>query len=187
MPIEYNALDKKWLRPSLVIFCQKEPIEDTNNPGKWELRGSTFDGDYLYLTDDGRDAISVNPERIEYKQRMLNGRMRSYYVTDKVTLTTSWRDLPSRSQDNTNKYISEYQRRNTSIKYGAGQDIKKWYETYTGDFWMLLVYDGGLNTQTDMSKQVEKYNVFFEDFGVTVTKRGQTHDLWDVDITLVEA
>lgn len=175
-------LDKKWLRPSLIIFSQNQPVVGTGgNAGKYDLGTN-----YLYLTDDGRDALSVDPQRIEYKQRMLNGRMRSYYVADKRNFTTSWRNLPSRSQDSNRKYISEYEKRTTSIKYAAGQEIKDWYETYTGDFWMMLVYDGGENTQTDLTKQVEIYNVFFEDFSFTVVKRGQFHDLWDVDITLVE-
>lgn len=180
------SLDKKWLRPSLIILCENEPIAGTGgDAGKWDL-GSN----YLYLTDDGREPVSVDPQRIEYKQRMLNGRMRSYYVADKRTFSTSWRDLPSRSEDASQKYISEYQRRTSTIKYAAGQELKKWYETYTGSFWMLLIYDGpeydaSTNNKT-ADQQVEKYNVFFEDFSFNIVKRGQFHDLWDVDITLVE-
>lgn len=175
-------LDKKWLRPSLIIFCENEPIEGTGaNAGKWDLGAN-----YLYLTDDGRDPLNVDIQRIEYSQRMLNGRMRSYHVADKRTFSTSWTDLPSRSQDSQRKYISEYDKRTTSIKYGAGQEIKDWYETYSTSFWMLLVYDGGENTELDLTKQVEKYNVFFEDFGFVISKRGQHNDLWDVDISLVE-
>ena len=178
-----TILDKKWLRPSLIIFCENEPISGTGgDAGKWDLGTN-----YLYLTDDGRDPVSVDPQRIEYKQRMLNGRLRSYYVTDKVNISTSWNNLPSRSQDTSRKYISEYDKRTTSIKYAAGQELKDWYETYTGDFWVLLVYDGGSNTQMDLAKQVEKYNVFFETFNYTVVKRGQHNDLWDVNISLVEA
>lgn len=183
----YEDLDKKWLRPSLIIFCQNKPVLATTgeNAGKWDLGTN-----YLYLTDDGRDPVSVDSERIEYKQRMLNGRMRSYYVTDKRSFSTSWKDLPSRSEDSSRKYISEYDKRTTSIPYGAGQEIKKWYETYTGDFWVLLVYDGpeynaNTNNKTAL-QQVETYNVFFESFNFTITKRGQFNDLWDVDISLVE-
>lgn len=181
---EFAILDKRWLRPSLMIFCAQEPTQGSgSNAGKWDL-GT----DYLYLTDDGRDPVSIDPQRIEYKQRMLNGRMRSYYVTDKISISTSWKDLPSRSQDSKDKYISEYQRRTgVTTKYAAGQEMKNWYENHTGDFWLLLVYDGGENTQIDLTKQVEKYHVFFENFNFTVVKRGQLHDLWDVNISLVEA
>lgn len=168
-------LQKKYLRPSMIIFSETEPIPGTGgNAGKWDL-GTT----YLYLTDDGRDAVSVSPNRIEYKQRMLNGRMRSYYVTDKNTFSTSWNDLPSRA------IVAPSGANITSDSFGAGQDIKDWYETHTGDFWMLLVYDGGDNT-TSASSQVEVYNVMFDDFNFDIVKRGQYNDLWNVSISLVE-
>lgn len=144
------------------------------NMTKWELGTN-----YLYLTDDGREAVSVSPNRIEYKQRMLNGRMRSYYVTDKNTFGTSWNDLPSRA------LVSPGGTNITSDSFGAGQDIKDWYETYTGDFWMILVYDGGDNTASAAS-QVEVYNVMFDDFSYDIVKRGQYNDLWNVSISLVE-
>lgn len=182
----YESLDKKWQRPSLIILCHDKPVEGSGQDvGKWNLGN-----DYIYLTDDGRDALAIDPQRIEYKQRMLNGRMRSYYVADKRTFSTSWRDLPSRSKDATGKYISEHQRRNSSIKYAAGQEMKDWYERHSGSFWMLVIYDGKLFNSSTNNKtalqQVELYNVFFEDFSITVVKRGQDHDLWNVDMSLVE-
>ena len=256
----YSALDKKWLRPAMIIFSENEPLQltasvtsitktDTNtkiqyttssahgfsvgdyvtiagatignfafstpqlitnvtttsphtfkiastntgtsgaatatNHTRWELGTN-----YLYLTDDGRDAVSVSPNRIEYKQRMINGRMRSYYVTDKNTFSTAWSNLPSRNVDTSRKYLSEYERGGTTVTtpYAAGQQIKDWYETYTGDFWMLLVYDAGDGgTSDNAQRQLEKYNVFFDSFKYDIVKRGQYNDLWDVDITLVEA
>jgi hypothetical protein len=177
-------LDKKYLRPSMIILCENEPIAGTGgDAGKWDLTGGVG-GEYLYLTDDNRDAVSVSPNRIEYKQRMLNGRMRSYYVTDKNTFSTSWDNMPSRA----NRYPTVVDGVNdqiTSDGFGAGQDIKSWYETYTGDFWMLLVYDG-VNDTSSPSNQVEKYNVMFEDFTYDILKRGQFNDLWSVSISLVE-
>lgn len=180
------ALDKKWLRPSLIILCENEPIAGTGgDAGKWDLGTN-----HIYLTDDGRSPVSISPQRIEYKQRMINGRMRSYYVADKNTFSTSWSNLPSRNKDSARKYISEYERGGTTVTtpYAAGQQIKDWYETYTGDFWMLMVYDAGDGTTDDNAKtQVEKYNVFFDSFKFDIVKRGEHNDLWDVDITLVEA
>lgn len=154
------------------------------NKTRWNLGDN-----YLYLTDDNRESVQVTPERIEYKQRMINGRMRSYHVTDKNSFSTSWGNIPSRGQDDSRKYISEYERGGSTIttKYAAGQDIKAWYETYTGDFWMILVYDGGDGTTLDnASSQLEVYNVFFNDFSYDIVKRGQHNDLWDVSIALVE-
>lgn len=183
----YNTLDKKWIKPALIILCEDEPLLGTGgNAGKWDLGTN-----YIYLTDDNRGPVAVTPQRIETKQRMLNGRMRSHFVTDKKSFSTSWDNLPSRSAEGSGeddrKYISEYEKRTSgfSIKYAAGQDIKDWYETYTGDFWMMLVYDA--NFVALNSNQVEVYNVFFEGFDYSIEKRGQYNDLWSVSINLVEA
>lgn len=157
------------------------PIAGTGgNAGKWELGTN-----YLYLTDDGRSPVSVQPQRIENKQRMVNGRMRSYYIADKKSFSTSWGELPSR---NTRPTLSDgLSNQITSDGFGAGQDIKDWYENHTGDFWMMLVYDadatvGGANH----TNQVELYNVFFDSFDFEIVKRGQYNDLWSVSISLVE-
>lgn len=175
------ALSKKYLRPSMMIFSETMPVAGTGgDAGKWDL-GTT----YLYLTDDGRDAVSIQPQRIENKQRMINGRMRSYYIADKRTFSTSWENMPSRK---TRPTVSDGRTNTiTSDNFGAGQDIKDWFETHSGDFWMMLVYDAdatvGGATHTN---QVELYNVFFESFNYDIIKRGQYNDLWSVSISLVE-
>ena len=79
----YSNLSKKYLRPAMIILSETEPVAGTDaNAGKWNL-GAT----YLYLTDDGRDAVSVQPQRIENKQRMINGRMRAYFVADRKSFS----------------------------------------------------------------------------------------------------
>lgn len=148
--------------------------------GKWELGAS-----YLYLTDDGRSPVSVQPQRIENKQRMVNGRMRSYYIADKKSFSTSWGELPSRK---TRPTLSDgLSNQITSDGFGAGQDIKDWHENHTGDFWMMLVYDADATVGgASHTNQVELYNVFFDSFDFEIVKRGQYNDLWSVSISLVE-
>jgi hypothetical protein len=169
------TLDKKWLRPSLLIFTAVEPtlITSGGDAGKWNFNGATP----LYLTDDGRDALQVSPQRLEFKRRMIDGTMRSNYVADKNQFTTSWSNLPSRKLNGSESI--------TSDGFGAGQDIKDWYEDTPGDFWMLAVYDG--TTGGSVTGSAEKYHVFFDSFNYSVSKRGQYNDLWNVSITLVEA
>ena len=181
--MSYNNLSKKYLRPSMIILSDDMPIAGTGgNAGKWEL-GTTF----LYLTDDGRGEVGVSPQRIENKQRMLNGRMRSYYVADKNTFSTSWENMPSRKTA-TPRVGDNLPTQITSDGFGAGQDIKSWYETHTGDFWMMLVYDASATGGTASgTNQVELYNVFFDSFNYSIVKRGQYNDLWSVSISLVEA
>jgi hypothetical protein len=53
--------------------------------------------EFLILSDDNRTPLQFNSLRIEKKERMINGRMRSYHVADKLELSTSWTMLPSRS------------------------------------------------------------------------------------------
>ena len=166
-------LNKKWTRPSLIVFSTTEPFEGSgNNANKWDFKGGTT----LYLTDDNRSPLQINPERIEYKRRMIDGTMRSYHVADKNSFSTSWSDIPSRKGSSTKFH--------TSDAFGAGLDIKNWHEANTGDFWMLLVYD--TNESDQIAVSAEKYNVFFQSFDFSVSKRGQDYDLWNVNISLVE-
>lgn len=173
----YTDLNKKYLRPSMIIFCSEEPLQ---NGTQWDLTGASGEGTFLYLTDDGRDPVSVSVERIENRQRMANGRMRTYHVADKLSFSTGWTNLPSRKirKDSVDDYL-------TSDNFGAGQDIKDWYESYTGDFWVLMVFDGADSDSPQTSAQA--YNVFFQSFDFNVVKRGQFNDLWEVNISLVEA
>lgn len=52
---------------------------------------------FIVLSDHSRDPISFKNTRIENRERMVNGRMRSYYIADKLEVSTSWKSLPSRS------------------------------------------------------------------------------------------
>ena len=168
----FGNLEKTWRRPSLIILAENQPEEGTgSNAGKCQ-----FTGDVLYLTDDNRSALSVNPIRIENKRRMIDGTMRSVWVNDKKEFSTSWSNIPSRKLNGSDSI--------TSDSFGAGLDIKNWYDTYTGDFWVMFVYD--TNDADDVDTSVELYNVFISSFDYDVVKRGQYNDLWDVSLSLVE-
>lgn len=144
------------------------------NKSKWDLGTN-----YLYVSDNNRAELAVSFERIEYKQRMINGTMRSYHVADKKNFSTSWEKMPSRKTQ-----VTEY---SASSNFAGGQEMLKWYEDHTGDFWMLLVYDVDSTVATgDIKKNVEKVNVFFENFSYNVVERGFDLDLWDIDLSLVE-
>lgn len=166
-------LSKTYLRPSLMVFSTTEPIEGTgDDAGKWDFGSGTV----LYLTDDNRGPIQVTPERIESRRRMIDGTMRSVHVADKYSFSTSWENIPSRKLNGADSI--------TSDGFGAGIDIKDWYDSNYDSFWMLLVYDN--DDSGTVSAGVEKYNVFFDNFDFNVVKRGQFNDLWDVSIDLVE-
>lgn len=174
-------LEKTYSKPSLIIFSLTEPIAGTGaNSGKWDFSPSTP----LYLTDDNRSSLSIAPQRIESRRRMIDGTMRSVHVADKMAFSTSWESLPSRKTRPTPAVSDGLSNKITSDAFGAGQDIKAWYDANFSDFWMLLVYDASVTGNS--TTNVEKYNVFFDEFDFSIVKRGQHNDLWDVSISLVE-
>jgi hypothetical protein len=173
----YDVLDQLYLRPSLIVWSDSEPlIGSGDNAGKVDLGTN-----YLYLSDNNRAELSVSFERIEYKQRMINGTMRSYHVADKRTYATAWEKLPSRKS-----LVTEYNA-STRNNFGGGQEMLDWYKDHTGSFWMTLVYDVDSSVSTSNIKQnIEVVNVFFGDFSYNVTDRGQDTDLWNINLTMVE-
>lgn len=175
-----TTLQRIWTRPALMIFTEAAPTVVNANSGQYDL--GTAGSNYLYLTDDGRSQMQVAIERIEYKKRMINGRMRSYHVADKKTFSVSWKDLPSQKNE-----LSEVRFSGLTTGWASCQEMLTWHTDHPNSFFLNLVYDTPeANQDTPLRYKLETYNVFFDDFSYTVTKRGQTHDLWDISMTLVE-
>ena len=175
-----TTLQRVWTRPALVIFTEAIPTPVDIDSGQYDL--GTAGTNYLYLTDDGRSEMQVSLERIEYKKRMINGRMRSYHIADKKTFSVSWKDLPSKKDE-----ISEIRFSGLTTGWASSQEILSWHADHQGSFFLNLVYDTPeANYSTPLRYKLETYNVFFDEFSYTVTKRGVTHDLWDISMTLVE-
>jgi hypothetical protein len=104
---EYMSGRKKWARPQAMVWCDEAPTLDINGnfiPVGYELGSDTTDfseedleSSFIILSDHNRAQISISNERIEQRQRMANGTMRSFFIADKLTIDTSWSMLPSRS------------------------------------------------------------------------------------------
>lgn len=159
---------------------------------------------FLILSDNNRGEINFNQERIEKRQRTINGRMRSYHIADKLSITMSWNMLPSRAYfevaDFDSSGTSPY--KNTSGEFttdggAGGVAILDWYQSHPGPFWMYLAYDKYSNFKTggeitDASfGHLAQYNqiieVYFADFNYSVVKRGgSTYDFWNINLTLEE-
>lgn len=159
---------------------------------------------FMILSDHNRGELQFNPIRIEQRQRTINGRMRSYHIADKLNMSVSWNNLPSRSyyQDpafdsaGTSPYkggTGEF----TSDGGAGGVDLLEWYEDHQGPFWMYLAYDKYTNFPVDGEitnasyGHLAQYNqimeVYISDFNYSVVKRGGTnHDLWNISVTLEE-
>jgi hypothetical protein len=105
-------------------------------------------GRFIILSDDNRQPIEFKPERIETRERMINGRMRSYHIADKLSISTSWQMLPSRSHFlspeflGTSEYASAVGKSIYDVKYLAPEQnppVKNLNYNKTG----IYTTDGG--------------------------------------------
>lgn len=215
--VGYMTGRKKWERPQAMLWADN-PGTLTNGlylPNGYEISSThgsetneaLFD-QFIILSDDNRAPIDFKPTRIETRERMINGRMRAYHTADKLTISTSWNMLPSRSyysnpefnpttgkseftgsRGNPNMLDAEY----TTDGGAGGVELLDWYENHQGSFWVYLAYDKYSNFGKDESAfgHLAQYNqiieVYFSDFNYNVVKRGgSNHDFWNVSVTLEE-
>lgn len=154
---------------------------------------------FIILSDHNRSEISFQQERIENRKRMINGNMRSYHVADKLRISWSWDMLPSRAFnkdalfDETTGKPTVPDLKDYTVDGGAGGvEIVKWYTEHPGSFWMLLAYDrydqfDGPQKYGYMSQYNQMMEVYFSDFNYDVVKRGgNTHDFWNISVTVEE-
>lgn len=203
----YMVGRKKYTRPQAVAW--------SNNPGT--LSGGIYiptgqeigaastltEGgidEFLVLSDHNRSQLTFNTTRIEQRQRMINGNMRSYHIADKLNISFEWQNLPSRAYSSRADFdatgvsdmkgsTGEY-----TVDGGAGGvELLDWYESHQGPFWMFLAYDKYNNfgkSDADMNHLVEYnqiINVYFSSFKYDVVKRGRNNfDLWNVSVSLEE-
>jgi hypothetical protein len=207
----YMSGRRRYQRPQGMLW--------SNNPGTlqdgfyfpqgYEVNADysgALENEFLILSDNNRSPIDFSFDRIESRKRMINGRMRSYHIADKLKITISWDMLPSRSYaldpnfeiDNENGRLGKSQLTNTSLEYttdggAGGVDMLDWYESHTGPFWVFLAYDKFSNFPDGEGKygHLNKYNevmeMYFADFSYSVVKRGGSNfDFWNVSLTLEE-
>ena len=215
----YMAGRKKYQRPQALLFADNEGIkvDGFHIPEGDEIGslGASVDGygEFIILSDNNRSPIDFKTVRIEKRERMINGRMRSYHTADKLTLTVSWDMLPSRAFDtyagfdangNPNMAIIPEIRTNplefTTDGGAGGVELLDWYKNHSGSFWVYLAYDKYTNfkdvfetvNSDERFANTNKYNevieMFFTDFSYSVQKRsGLNFDFWNVSLTLEEA
>jgi hypothetical protein len=157
---------------------------------------------FLILSDHNRGELQFKQNRIEQRQRTINGRMRSYHIADKLSMSLSWNLLPSRGfflpadfnpTTGTSPYKNVTGQEYTADGGAGGVELLDWYENHKGPFWMFLSYDKYNNFGKDSAAygHLAQYNqimeVYFSDFNYTVVKRGGgNHDLWNISVTLEE-
>jgi hypothetical protein len=200
---------RRYRRPQAILWSENPGtlVDGIYLPMGYEVGADTgtetdeslFD-QFLILSDHNRGEMQFNPQRIEQRQRTVNGRMRSYYIADKLSMSVSWSMLPSRSystvaefdfQGNSpyQNYIDEF----TSDGGAGGVQLLDWYENHKGPFWMFLAYDKYTNFGNDAEAfgHLQQYNqimqVYITDFSYSIVKRGGSNfDFWNITVTLEE-
>ena len=202
---DYIVGRKRYTRPQAVLWSENP---GTLVDGLYVPTGQEIGADstltvgginqFLILSDHNRSPIDFKPIRIEQRERMINGNMRSYHIADKVEISFSWSNLPSRAYPNVAEFDSignadqttEY----TADGGAGGVELLDWYEKHQGPFWMFLAYDKYNNFGKDdnaflhLTGYNEIMQVYISSFDYSVQKRGRNnHDLWDVSVSLEEA
>lgn len=187
------------MRPQAVLWSDNFGSVDTSASSSFALAvpDGTEGDSFIILSDDNRSELSFSCERIENRQRMINGTMRSYHIADKLSISWSWEMLPSRSFNKDPLFdisgsptaidLEDY----TSDGGAGGVEILNWYENHQGPFWMYLAYDKYNNFTSNKYSYLSQYNqllqVYFASFEYNVVKRGGTNfDFWNISLTLEE-
>lgn len=197
---------QKYQRPQAVLFADNPGTIENGFyvPDGSEIGTNGHTGDFMILSDDNRSPIDIKVDRIETRQRTINGRMRSFHVADKMNISMSWTMLASRSHSRLPQFapetgipaqsLAEFESFTTDGGAG-GNELLDWYENHTGSFWVYLAYDKYPNFDADSLsneyKHLGQYNqvveMFISSFDYTVNKRSNKFDMWDVSISLEEA
>jgi hypothetical protein len=201
---------KRYQRPQAVLWSENAGtlVDGLYIPNGYEV-GTDVPAEtdislidqFMILSDHNRSELSFSPQRIEQRQRTINGRMRSYHIADKLNISFGWSMLPSRSHYlnadfNPTTGVSDF--KNTTEEFTAdggagGVQILDWYNNHQGPFWMYLAYDKYSNFGDNNSAfgHLGQYNeiiqVYFSSFNYSVVKRGGNNfDLWNISVTLEE-
>lgn len=207
---------KKYGKPQGMLWSDAEPVLSNGLylPDGVEVSDSSYDPEspsFIILSDHNRTPLEFSPQRIEHRQRTINGSMRSYHVADKLTLKTSWSMLPSKSFA-ANPEFDEFGKSELSDIFGkpnasdqaytvdggaGGAEILNWYNTHTGSFWVFLSYDNykdlrdfGADPYSTLAiaRYTQVLEMFVSDFQYSVEKRNGTNfDMWNISVTLEEA
>ena len=200
----YMSNRSKWQRPQALLFSDNS---GTLQGGLYIPTGDEGT-DFIILSDHNRGGLSLTKERIEVRNRMVNGTMRSYHTADKINISCSWARLPSRAYSSSPVYIDGALQQtdvsasttgglvgfspemHTADGGAGGADLLEWYENHPGPFWVFLSYDnlgeGNLNRYTQVLQ------MYFASFDYEVEKRGQAwssgtsggYDMWNISLSL---
>jgi hypothetical protein len=204
----YMTGRKKYDRPQGMLWSEDQPLLENGFylPQGYEINSASPNEaleTFMILSDHNRAPLEFKINRIENRQRTINGTMRSYHVADKVELTTSWTMLPSRSFKASPEFdpasglssMTGINNEEYTVDGGSGgAELLDWYENNKGSFWVSLAYDKYTAIDDSVAEKyssLNRYNhvveMFISDFSYSVEKRGGSNfDFWNVSVTLEE-
>tara|TARA_B110000259_G_scaffold188458_1_gene247698 strand:+ start:9963 stop:10595 length:633 start_codon:yes stop_codon:yes gene_type:complete len=204
----YMTGRKKYARPQGMLWSEDKPLLENGFylPQGYEINSASPNEaleTFMILSDHNRAPLEFKINRIENRQRTINGTMRSYHVADKVELTTSWTMLPSRSFKASPEFdpasgkssMTGINNEEYTVDGGSGgAELLDWYENNKGSFWVSLAYDKYTAIDDSVAEKyssLNRYNhvveMFISDFSYSVEKRGGSNfDFWNVSVTLEE-
>ena len=201
----YMSSRKQYARPQAMLWSDNDGTPSSTYgyiPDGYEVDSdSTGTQSFIILSDHNRSPIDIKPTRIEKRERMINGNMRSYHIADKLTISASWNMLPSRSYSKKPKYSTGDDLATVdptasiyTVDGGAGgEDLLRWYNEHTGPFYVFLSYDNYSNYGTNDSayNHLDTYSqvvqMYITNFDYSIQKRGASnYDMWNVSVTLEE-
>lgn len=213
---QYILGRKKYSRPQAILWSENAGTLSNGFyvPNGYEVGANAPEGtdpdlldQFIILSDDNREPLDFKPLRLENRERTINGRMRSYHIADKLTMSLSWQNLPSRSyalvpEFNTTAGSATIGKspnfKSNSAEYttdggAGGAELLDWYENHKGPFWVFLAYDKYTNFGNDNNAyaHLQQYNevveMYISEFSYSVSKRGGSNfDFWNVSVTLEE-
>lgn len=198
--VAYMNGRRAYQRPQAVLLANNPGTIATVDGSSYYVPVGTEFQDFIVLTDNNREQIQISQDRIEKRERTINGRMRSYHIADKMKISLSWRMIPSRAFSGDPQFNDETGTTDlaksewyTTDGGAGGVEMLNWYENNPGSFWVFLSYDKYNNFTSDstpfdnLAKYSQVVEVFFADFSHNVVKRGGTnYDFWDVTFSLEE-
>ncbi len=198
----YMSGRKTYARPQALLFSENP---GTTIDGKYVPTGDevstqgSSEEDFLILSDHNRSPLEFGIQKIENRKRMVNGRMRSYFIANKRTLNISWNLIPSRSfslEPNFSSTTGKPTGLGTqyTVDGGAGgAELLDWYNNHYGTFYVFVAYDklnvnNGDAEYSKLGQYAEVLEMYITDFQWTVEKRGGSNfDMWNITMSLEEA
>lgn len=162
--------------------------------------------DFILLSDHNRSTAPFSTERIGSRKRMINADMRAYFVADKLSITLSWEDIPSRAYSTLGGYADWSSNPKSCTKFtvdggAGGVEMLNWHNSRKGSMWAFMSFDGApsedVNPDVIFKGYGRVYEMMITDFDYEVTRRSGGFamegtnqklylDLWNVSMTLEE-